>query len=59
MAFGEGVLWRRKPVGGALGKLSVMWDDGMFLGVKGKTGEYIIGDEIYVFGGRGRSRGNK
>ena len=42
--FGEGVLWRRKPVGGALGKLSVMWEDGVFLGVKGRTGEYVIGD---------------
>ena len=26
--FGEGVLWRRKPVGGALGKLSVLWKEG-------------------------------
>ena len=47
--FGEAVLWRRKPVGGALGKLSVMWGDGVFLGVKGKTGEFIIGDSAGVW----------
>ena len=42
--FGEGVLWRRKPVGGALGKLTVLWGEGVFLGVKGRTGEFVIGD---------------
>lgn len=42
--FGEAIMWRRKPTGGALGKLSVMWNDGVFLGIKGKTGEYIVGD---------------
>ena len=26
--FGEGVLWRRKPIGNALGKLSLVWQDG-------------------------------
>jgi len=44
LEFGEAVLWRKKPVGGALGKLSVMWSDGVFLGIKGRTGECIIGD---------------
>ena len=44
MEFGEGVLWKRRREGGPLGKLSCMWDDGVFLGVKGTTGEYIIGD---------------
>ena len=47
--FGEAVLWRKKRVGGALGKLSSMWEDGVFLGVKGKTGEFIIGDEKGVW----------
>ena len=28
--FGEAVLWRRKPSGGALGKLSVAWSNGVF-----------------------------
>jgi hypothetical protein len=41
--FGEAVHWRRKPVGGALGKLSVLWSDGVYLGVKGKTGEMVVG----------------
>ena len=34
MEFGEGVLWKRKREGGPLGKLTCMWDDGVFLGVK-------------------------
>ena len=28
---------------GALGKLDSVWDHGVFLGVKGKTGEIVIG----------------
>jgi hypothetical protein len=42
--FFEGVLWKRKPSGGGLGKLAIMWNDGVFLGVKGTTGEFIVGD---------------
>ena len=42
--FMEAVLWKRKPSGGGLGKLAIMWNDGVFLGVKGTTGEFIIGD---------------
>ena len=45
LEFGEGVLWKRRPGGGPLGKLTCMWDDGIFLGVKGSTGELIVGDE--------------
>ncbi len=41
--FGEAVLWKRKPVGGALGKFSCMWDDGIYLGIRGSSGEIIIG----------------
>ena len=41
--FGEKVLWRRRPIGNALGKLSCMWEDGIYLGVKGTTGEIIVG----------------
>ena len=41
--FGEAILWKRRPVGGALGKLAIMWKDGIFLGVKGTTNEIIIG----------------
>jgi hypothetical protein len=45
LEFGEQVMWRRKPVGNNLAKLSVMWDFGTYLGVKGSTGEIIIGTE--------------
>ena len=43
-AFGEKILWRRRPVGGNLSKLTCLWEDGIFLGVKGSSGEYIVGD---------------
>ena len=43
--FMEAVPWKRRPIGGPLGKLSCMWSDGVFLGVKGSTGEFIVGDE--------------
>ena len=42
--FGESVHWRRKKAGGALGKLSVAWEDGIFLGVRGRSGELIVAD---------------
>ena len=42
--FGEGVHWRMKQVKGVLGKLDSLWSDGVYLGIKGKTGEIIIGD---------------
>ena len=42
--FGEAVLWKRKAVGGALGKLSSTWDDGIYLGVRGRSGEMIVAD---------------
>ncbi len=43
--FGEGVLWKRRSEGGPLGRLTCMWEDGIFLGVKESTGEMIVGDE--------------
>ena len=47
--FGETVLWKRRPEGRALGKLGIMWQDGVFLGAKGTNGELIIGagDGVY------------
>ena len=38
LAFGEKILWRRRPVGGYLSKLTCLWEDGIFLGVKGSSG---------------------
>ena len=43
MEFGEGVMWKRRREGVPLGKLSCMWDDGIYLGIKGTTGEIIVG----------------
>ena len=54
--FGERVLWRRKPVAGALGKLSCLWDNGIFLGVKSMTGEFIVGDQKGVWKTRSMHR---
>ena len=34
LEFMEKVWWRRRPIGGAPGKLSSMWDEGVYLGVK-------------------------
>ena len=47
--FGEAVLWKRKAVGGALGKFTCLWDDGVYLGVRGSSGELIVGDERGVW----------
>ena len=44
MEFGEKVVWRRRPVGNHLAKLTCLWEDGIFLGVKGSSGEFIVGD---------------
>ena len=42
--FGEGVLWKRKPIRGAWGKFSSMWDNGVYLGLRGASGEFIVSD---------------
>ena len=49
LEFGEAVLWKRKPVGNHLGKLSCLWEDGVYLGVKGGTGEIIVADNKGVW----------
>ena len=41
--FGEGVMFKRNPKDGQLGKLSILWDDGIFQGVKTLSGEMIVG----------------
>ena len=53
---GEGLLWKRRREGGPLGKLTCMWEDGIYLGMEGGTGEIILGNRK-TFGGRGRSGG--
>ena len=49
MEFGEAVLWKRRRQGGPLGKLTSMWEDGVFLGIKGSTAEIIVGDKNGVW----------
>ena len=49
LEFGEKVLWRRKPVGNQLAKLTILWEDGIYLGIKGASGEFIIGDKKGVW----------
>ena len=47
--FRETVLWKRRPVGNALEKLAILWEDGVFLGVKGTARELVVGagDGVY------------
>ena len=59
MDFGEGILWKRRREGGPLGKLTCMWDDGIYLGVKGSTGEIIVGNEKGVWRTRAVRRKQK
>ena len=44
MTFAEGSLWKRRRAGGPLGKLTCMWEDGVYLGVTATTGEIIAGN---------------
>ena len=46
LAFAEGILWKRKRAGGPLGKLTCMWEDGIYLGVKATTAEIIVESEM-------------
>ena len=45
IGFGDMVSWRLKPALRPLGKLDPLWDDGVYLGVRGKSGEIIIGNK--------------
>ena len=54
--FGEAVLWRRKKVGGALAKMTSLWEDGVYLGVTVKSGEMIVGDGSGVWKTRSVNR---
>ena len=47
--FGECILYKRRPVGDKLSKLSIMWEDGVFLGAKGTNGEIIVGGPEGVY----------
>ena len=49
MSFAEGILWKRKRKGGPLGKLTCMWEDGIYLGVKATIAEIIVGNRNGVW----------
>ena len=50
--FGEVVLWKKQSTRGPLGKLSTTWSKGIFLGVRGLTGELRVGTTEGVFRSR-------
>ena len=52
LEFGEAVLWRRRPVGDNLAKLAILWEHGVYLGVKATTGEIIVGNAEGVWRAR-------
>ena len=54
--FGEAVLWKRRAVGGALAKMTCLWEDGVYLGLKGASGEVIVADETGVWKTRSMQR---
>ncbi len=43
LEFGEATQWKRHPTTGRLAKLMGIWADGVYLGVKGTSGEIIVG----------------
>ena len=47
--FGEAILWKRQAIGGALAKMSCLWEDGVYLGVRGASGEIVVGDKNGVW----------
>ena len=40
--IGDAVLWRRQEVGRALGELTSLWEDGIFLEVMGKRFGLVV-----------------
>jgi hypothetical protein len=50
--FGEGVLWKSDSRTGALGKLSSAWKFGVYVGVRAKSGEFIVSDKEGVWKAR-------
>jgi hypothetical protein len=49
LEFGEAVLWKRKRVGGALGKMTCLWKEGVFVGVRGQSGEIAVSTKDGIF----------
>ena len=49
IAFGEKVLFRRKPLPNRLSKMSTLWEDGIYLGMRTVSGEMIVGTAAGVW----------
>ena len=49
MEFAEKVLFRRTPAPGQIGKMDSLWNEGMFVGYRGISGEYLIANDDGVF----------
>ncbi len=47
--FGERVLFRRTPIGNRMAKMTCLWEDGVFLGVRAVSAEMIVGTEDGVW----------
>ena len=47
--FGELILWRKKREGSHLGKLTSLWNEGVCLGIKSRSGEVVVGDKNGVW----------
>jgi len=54
LEFGEGILFKKKRVNQP--KSSTVWEDGLYLGVKGMSGEMIVGTKAGVWKTRTISR---
>lgn len=54
--FGEAVLWKRRSVSGVLWRLSCLSDDGVFLGLRGSSGEMVAADVSGVWRARSVQR---
>jgi hypothetical protein len=50
--FAEGILWKSDNRTGALGKLSSAWKFGVYVGVRSKSGEFIIADKEGIWKAR-------
>ena len=56
MEFGEGIMFKRKPKDRSLAKLTSMWEDGVYLGIKALSGEVIVSTDKGVFKTRTATR---
>ena len=49
MSFAEAILWKGKRAGGPLEKLTCMWEDGIYSGVRATTAEFFVGNRNGVW----------